>query len=117
MTTIGSRMKQLRMHTGLSGERFGELVGVTKSSVSQWESDDTMPDTAILIKLAAKLDFSMDWLLTGNGYAPDANRPLLALMKVAEKLPDDALTYLTRQGDDLAQLLKPGENKKTGNGQ
>lgn len=110
-------MIQLRHHTGLSQELFGERVGVKKSSVSQWESDKTTPDTKILIKLAYEFDFSLDWLITGDGYAPDIKRPLHGLMKVAEKLPDEAVTYLTRQGDNLAQLLDSKPPVKTGNGE
>lgn len=34
---LGIRIKQLRKSKGLSQEKLGELVGVTKGAVSQWE--------------------------------------------------------------------------------
>lgn len=113
MSTLGSRMIQLRHHTGLSQERFGDIAGVGKSSVSQWEKGSTTPDTKILIMLANEFDFSLDWLLTGKGYAPDIKRPMHGLMKVAEKLPDEAIFHLKRQGDDLAQMLASKPLEKT----
>jgi transcriptional regulator with XRE-family HTH domain len=35
--TMGDRIKMLRQAQGLSQEKLGELVGVSKSAVSQWE--------------------------------------------------------------------------------
>lgn len=68
--TIASRIVQLRLAhkpKKLSQDAFGELCGVSKSAVSQWESGATEPDIKTLIKLRSKLAFSLDWLLTGEG--------------------------------------------------
>lgn len=69
--TLGTRLIKLRRHYGLSQDEIGEICSVTKSSVSQWESDSTIPDIPKLTLLREKLDFSLDWLLTGIGNAPD----------------------------------------------
>jgi len=37
METMGDRIKRLRVARGYTQEAFGQLVGVTKSAVSQWE--------------------------------------------------------------------------------
>jgi transcriptional regulator with XRE-family HTH domain len=63
--SVGARIRQLRNSLGLSGERFGELMGVSKGMVSQWESDDGIPSTERLMLLRKHVDFSLDWLLFG----------------------------------------------------
>lgn len=105
--SIGGRIRQLRQHYRLSQEAFGDLCSVTKGAVSQWESDETIPDTQKILMLREKLEFSCDWVLFGLGYSPDAlSKPIAKLVAVAEKLPDDAVVYLTRQGDNLAELIE-----------
>lgn len=42
--TLGERIAALRKETGLSQEKLGELVGVTRQAVSRWESDRAVPD-------------------------------------------------------------------------
>lgn len=41
METLGSRIRQLREAKHLTQPQLAELVGVTKSAVSQWENDST----------------------------------------------------------------------------
>lgn len=65
--SIGARIRQLREHHNLSGEKFGELCGVTKGMVSQWESDTSTPPTDRLRELKKHLSFSLDWLIDGVG--------------------------------------------------
>lgn len=64
--SIGARIRQLRERNGLSGEKFGELCGVTKGMVSQWESDTSTPPTERLIELRKHFLFSLDWLINGD---------------------------------------------------
>lgn len=69
---IGERIKQVRTTLGLSGERFGELCGVTKGMVSQWEKELSTPPADRLIELRRiarkrySVDFSLDWIYTGE---------------------------------------------------
>jgi transcriptional regulator with XRE-family HTH domain len=69
---IGERIKLLRTTLGLSGERFGELCGVTKGMVSQWEKELSTPPADRLIELRRvarkrySVDFSLDWVYTGE---------------------------------------------------
>ncbi len=64
--SIGIRFRQLRQQIGVSQEKIGELVGVTKGMVSQWESDLVTPPMDRLIELRKHHQFSFDWLLTGQ---------------------------------------------------
>lgn len=41
METMGARIKRLRESRGLTQPALGDLCGVTKSAVSQWEDEST----------------------------------------------------------------------------
>ena len=64
--SIGDRLHQLRNQLGLNGERFGELMGVTKGMVSQWEKNIGVPSTDRIMMLRKHITFSIDWLLYGT---------------------------------------------------
>ena len=66
MTTTGARIRRLREDNGLSGEKFGELCGLTKGAISQWESDLVTPPVDRLVELKKHIDFSIDWIYTGT---------------------------------------------------
>lgn len=64
--SIGSRVRQIRQQMGLSQERFGEICGVTKGMVSQWESNIVTPPIDRMVELHKHFDFSYDWLINGK---------------------------------------------------
>lgn len=64
--SIGARIRQLRETNKLSGEKFGEMCGLSKGAISQWENNDVTPPVDRLIELKKHIDFSIDWLYTGN---------------------------------------------------
>ncbi len=64
---MGPRLIQLRRRYQLSQTRLGELCGVSKPAVSQWETGKSCPEIKKLVELRSKLIFSLDWLITGEG--------------------------------------------------
>jgi transcriptional regulator with XRE-family HTH domain len=67
---MGPRLIQLRRRYKLSQAGLGELCGISKAAVSQWETGGAMPELKKLLELHSQLDFSLDWLLTGAGDPP-----------------------------------------------
>ena len=59
-----SKIRELRKAAGFTQERFAEAMGVTQSTVSQWESGRVLPDTAKLPKMAEVLGCSIADLFT-----------------------------------------------------
>ena len=55
---------------GLSGDRFGGLLGVSQDTVSTWERGVRQPKGEILIKMADLGECSVDWILEGRGKSP-----------------------------------------------
>lgn len=97
--SIGTRLRQLRTSRSLSQDKLGELCGVTKGMVSQWELNIVTPPTDRLLELHKHLKFSFDWLLNGEDDATTyaTNDPKLvavmhALEDRAEYVKDAAVT-------------------------
>lgn len=55
----------LRASANLSQEKFGELFGVKKSTISGWESGLSTPTIGVLLKIAKYFRVTTDFLL-GN---------------------------------------------------
>jgi len=115
--SIGGRFRQLRQHLDLSGEQMGELMGVTKGMVSQWESDSTTPPADRLIALAQQHPFSLDWLLRGVGqmlpvgmYISD--RRIMAAVKAMEPLPEYGKDQVIKSVIEVAELIAQAQLPK-----
>lgn len=71
---MGTRIRQLRKMHKLTQAQLGEMCNASKSAVSQWESDQTLPTLANILALHDRLAFSLDWLLAGDGHPNDEKR-------------------------------------------
>lgn len=63
MERLSDRLKKLRQEKRLRQDQVAALVGVTKSTVSTWESDIRQPSYQVLIQLANLYHVSTDYLL------------------------------------------------------
>lgn len=58
---------KLRHERNITQEELAAFVGVTKASVSKWETAQSLPDILLLPVLASFFDISIDELI---GYEP-----------------------------------------------
>ena len=71
---INERIRQRRKEMKLTQEQIAKAVGVSRVSVSQWESGDTSPRGENLYALCRVLQCQPDWLLYGKDTPkPEAN--------------------------------------------
>ncbi len=63
--TTGQRLAKLRKEHNYTQEELGELLDVSRQSISKWESDQAFPETQKLIELSKLYHTSVDYLL-GN---------------------------------------------------
>lgn len=61
--TLGEKLKDARKQASLSQEQLAEKLGVSRSAVAKWETDNGMPDVGNLKVIAQLLDVSIDYLL------------------------------------------------------
>jgi len=61
--SIGQRIAQKRKELSLSQEALGEQLGVSRQSISKWESDTAMPEIEKLVAMSRLFSVSVGWLL------------------------------------------------------
>lgn len=63
MLSLGNRIKKSRDLAGFTQEQLAESIGVTRSSIAQYESGEKEPTVQHLADLAIALGVSADYLL------------------------------------------------------
>ena len=63
---LGDRIQQSRKKAQLSQERLGDMVGVTRQTISNCELNITTPDANQLLALSKALQISMDALMEND---------------------------------------------------
>ena len=66
-TGLGRRIAAARKHKGLSQTDLGKAFSITRSAVSQWESEGTAPSSSNLRSISVECGVSYEWLATGTG--------------------------------------------------
>ena len=61
--TIGEKISKLRKEYNYTQEQLADRLGVSRQSISKWESDLAYPETDKLIELGKLFHCSMDYLL------------------------------------------------------
>lgn len=60
---IGNKIYELRKQANLSQEQLSEKINVTRQTISNWETDQTVPDLYQAKDLARVLNISLDELM------------------------------------------------------
>lgn len=68
---ISENIIRLRRQKGITQDELARFVGVTKASISKWETGQSMPDILLLPQLASYFGVTVDALL---GYEPQMSR-------------------------------------------
>ena len=68
---LAENIIRFRHERKITQEQLADYVGVTKASVSKWETKQSMPDILLLPRLASFFDVTIDELL---GYEPQLSR-------------------------------------------
>lgn len=63
MVYLGSKLKQLRREKGLTQQQLADKLGLTKGSISAYETSAKYPSIDVLRQMAIVLDTSADFLL------------------------------------------------------
>lgn len=61
--TLGEKIVKQRKELNFTQEQLADIFGVSRQSISKWESDIAYPETEKLIELGKLFDCSMDYLL------------------------------------------------------
>ena len=61
--TLGEKIAKQRKELNYTQEQLADILGVSRQSISKWESDIAYPETEKLIEMGKIFDCSMDYLL------------------------------------------------------
>ncbi len=86
---------------GLTGEKFGGLLGVSQDTVSMWDRG-RVPKGKLLVRIAELGECSIDWVLDGKGRAPgNYSRKVFEHMDL--KAIGERIEYLRESGLKLSR--------------
>lgn len=111
LNNFGARLKDLRLRAKLTQQQLGDIVHVSKVSISGYERGERSPDTETLRNLANYFEVSVDYLLNGKeGYQKewsnsfDKNNDLIRT--IAAHIDDDATE------EEIEEILRYIEYRK-----
>ena len=64
---MNERVKELRQVLGLSGEKFGDAIGVKRSAISDIETGRNNLSEQMIKSICLAYNVNEDWLRTGEG--------------------------------------------------
>lgn len=106
---IGKQIKSLRLGKSLTQTGMAEILGVSKSTMSNYERNISTPDPDTLRKIASYFDVTVDYLFNdmtdsprdiikeGTAYHPD---------KALNKDEWNAISYYRRLSDEQKDYIK-----------
>ena len=102
------RIKNLRSEKGYSQKKLGELVGVSKVSIFNYENNLQQPSVEILIKLAKALNCSVDYLLgiSSNSEDDDIHYFLIKSLKRNETVYNYLLKDTRKSIKNIEKMIK-----------
>ena len=89
---LSENIKNLRKSKGFSQEELAIKLSVVRQTVSKWETGLSVPNSEMLVKIAAELEVSTNVLL-GESVADDQAAELQVLEKKLEMLTEQFFEY------------------------
>lgn len=105
--TMGQRIAQKRKEQNLSQEALGETLGVSRQSISKWESDSSLPEIEKLVALSKLFGVSVGWLLGVEEEQPEENGGSEELTAEQLKLVEEIVgRYIAAQPKPMSRRRK-----------
>lgn len=102
MTKLAERLRLLRRKFQYTQGQLGQLIGVSNTTISNYEQGNCLPEVSLLIRLAELLQVSTDYLLGLTDDERAQNNPNLVTVPLLNKLEkstplfssDNIFTYI-----------------------
>ncbi|WP_409677757.1 helix-turn-helix transcriptional regulator [Paracoccus sp. (in: a-proteobacteria)] len=105
VATLGDRLTAAREAAGLSVDQLAGELGVRPETQLGWEVDQAEPGAPLLNQIAGRLEVSPQWLLTGQGEAPQElsqNAAVLDELRTLRNLLSEATARIDRLQEALS---------------
>lgn len=115
---IAVNISAMRNAAGLTQAQLAEKLNYTDKAISKWERGESIPDIAVLWKLADMFGVSVDWLISDHGtkaQTPDAeavragrhNRILISLLSSVGVWFVATIAFIIMQGAGASRVALP----------
>lgn len=111
----GEKLALLREKKGITQEKLSEILGVSRQSVSRWETDISFPETDKLIKLSRLFECSIDFLLNEDSQENEENSIDVSIDDCCKFIRECGYFFLATSFDNQPRLRPFGmiySNKK-----
>lgn len=115
MQTVGDRIREKRIILKISQPELAERVGVSKTTISFWESDKTNPNGKNLMRLAFVLKTTPRYILTGDESATELDAGnthdsrAATLFEVTRDLDDEDFDLVVKLLLSLSRKSRPAK--------
>lgn len=110
MPTLADRLKELRKSKKLTQTELGKILGVGKTTISMYETNNSTPNDEIKMKISEYFNVSLDYLLgktDSKNYTDDSNITIaLNSDRDYGDLPDEAIKEINNFIDYVKEKYK-----------
>lgn len=85
---LGSNLYNARKKSGLSQEEVAEKLGVSRQTISKWETDETLPDIRQAKRLAGLYRLTLDDLIAFDAEVEEIERAIDSISEETQKKVD-----------------------------
>ncbi len=96
ISSFGARLRSFRESKRLTQDRLAEILGISRTAITQYERDRKLPSVGVLLRLASEMDVDVGLLLTGRAAGKtdprDLPQPLVRFTSSLESRPGEVRT-------------------------
>ncbi len=106
---FGERIKGLRIEKKMTQQELGNIVGLTSTGISYWESGKAVPNFETLVKISNFFGVSVDYL-TGKDDIDKDNKEMI-LFRKAEQVNEKDKEKLYSIIESTIDIFLQGQDK------
>lgn len=106
--TFGEKVNDLRCKLGLSQKEFGEILGVSHSTISMYEQNIAYPKYAVLQKMREHFGVSIDYMmgLPDESISDKVDSTHVSIEGISYSLRDIITLVSNMTEDELSDLVR-----------
>lgn len=102
---LSERIRELREQKNISQKQLADIMHISQSSISEYESGNQQPPLEMIVKLADFFDVSTDYLLGQTNIAISMNRLKEKISTRVGEIPLDKLFSLKDNEKEIIALM------------
>ena len=105
--TLGERLLECRTNIGMSQEKLAEKVGVSRQTISKWETNQSTPEFDKILPLCEALGITPEELITGEKNQVEEAEKVekIKLEKAKEEIRKKQMEYSNKRNNKKAIVL------------